>query len=86
MRSQRFSVESQMFLLEKGLEIAPVGSRKGGSLLLKKNTEACFQLQIVLCADRLDLGVFLSCFAFSNGDLAFSMKLRALHTVGKCTV
>ena len=39
-RSQRFSIESQMFLLEKALEIAPVGNRKGGSLSLKKNTEA----------------------------------------------
>lgn len=70
MRSQRFSIESQMFLLEKALEIAPVCSRKGGSLLLKKNMEACFQLQIVLCADGLDVEVFWSCFAFLNGELA----------------
>lgn len=64
MRSQRFSTESQMFLLEKGLEIVALGSRKGGSLLLKKNTKACFQLQLVLCADRLDLGVVLPWLAF----------------------
>lgn len=48
-----------------------LGSREGGSLLLQKSTEACSQLQLVLCADSPGLGSFVP-IAFLNGELLSS--------------
>lgn len=84
-KSQRFSIESQIFLLEKGLEIVPLGSRKGGSLLLfKKYWGLLPNVNHSLCGQTTFGHIFvLACFFKRRAGFPYDFGVR--HMTGKCT-